>query len=285
MERGRRFTVNWRNGFIPISLIVVFVLKWRFGLPFWGLCLLLIPLGAYYLLLPLWVKQKLRAFERQFFIAIQQQKGRNLLEIYKKQWLLRSFGPEFVMKEKLAFIYSQLGNYKEACLLYKQALEKAPLGKRSSILLGLANNQYILGQDTEAEKNYRTLLKQGLSFPAIYYNLADIILRRYKDSKEAIKFLKQGLPQVRGKEKIKFRLALAEAYMMNKDLESCQEYLEFGDNLLENQGSLRAKYHFIKGRLFLANKNPEEAKKEFAKVIELDLKGDLTKEVKKIKLE
>lgn len=155
------FEVNWKRGLIPLSLLVLFVLRFGFGAPMWVLLVLTLWVPIYYIVYPWLLKRRWRDFEQSFAVGFQQGNHQELLEEYQSRWFLRKFGPRAQMLDKLGLLYSASGKYREAEEVFERALDHAEAEERQKLCFNLANVKYELGKYDDAEEIYRSLKGSG----------------------------------------------------------------------------------------------------------------------------
>lgn len=157
-EKGFRITFDWKRALIPLSLLMLFVLKFGFGAPLWLLAVLCLWIPLYYVGVPVLINHSWRSFEKEFTIRFQRGDYRGLLEYYRKQWLLRRFGPRAEMLAKLGLIYFALERYREAEHALERAVDASQMGAfREQLFYNLANVKFELGKYEDAEQIYRSL--------------------------------------------------------------------------------------------------------------------------------
>ena len=203
-----------RNLFLPATLLAVFLLKWKLDLPWWGLAMILSILPVYYFVLPRVIKKKERAFERDVLRLLQQGRKGELLELYRRQKLLRLLGPSDKLQRRLGFIYSEVGDFDRARACYARAARSAGPGERLTVLLGLASARYRSGDYEGAEVVYRELLRRGQHMPEVLGGLAHSLLLQEKELGEAMKLIKKAQElALEGPLAVSLRLTMAEALL------------------------------------------------------------------------
>jgi tetratricopeptide (TPR) repeat protein len=184
------FEITWGRALIPVSLLVLVVLRFGFGAPLWVLAALSLWVPVYYILYPWFLKRQWDSFEQEFTVKFQQGAHRELLDDYQNRWFLRKFGPHAAMLEKLGLIYAAMEKYREAEHVFEQALDASDDRRSDKLLFNLANVKYELGKYADAEEIYRSL--QGDHSPyshAIRTQLALIDLHKGRRVEEAREFL------------------------------------------------------------------------------------------------
>ena len=183
--------IEWRRGLIPLSLLVLVILRFVFDTPLWALALICLWVPAYYMLYPWMLKRQWEGFERDFTVKFQQGKHKELLDDYQSRWFLRKFGPRPLMLDKLGLIYAAMEKYREAEHVFEQALDEADNDRNDKLFFNLANVKYELGKYEDAEQIYRSL--QGKNSPyshSIRTHLALIDLHKGRRVEEAKEFLR-----------------------------------------------------------------------------------------------
>lgn len=184
--------VDWHRGLIPVSLLVLVVLRFGFGTPIWALALLSLWIPVYYVGYPRFVKRRWEDFERDFTLRFQKGNHRELLDDYQSRWFLRHFGPKGKMLEKLGLIYAALDKYREAEHVFEQALDEQDSDETNDkLLFNLANIKYELGKYEDAEEIYRSLQGNSPYGHSIRTQLALIDFQKGRRVEEAREFLEQ----------------------------------------------------------------------------------------------
>lgn len=182
--------IEWRRALVPLSLLVLAILRFGFGTPLWVLALLCLWIPGYYLLYPWYLKHRWEEFERDFTVKFQQGNHKEMLEDYQSNWFLRKFGPRALMLEKLGLIYAAMEKYREAEHVFEQSLDERDHRRSDKLLFNLANVKYELGKYEDAEQIYRSL--HGNNSPyghSIRTQLALIDLHKGRRVEEAKEFL------------------------------------------------------------------------------------------------
>ncbi len=163
MQRVRRSSlrIEWRRALIPLSLIVMIVLRVAFNAPLWALSLACLWIPIYYIGYPRLLSKRWTAFEKAFALRFQRGEYKQLLELYEGEWFLRRFGPRAEMLGKLGLIFSAMERYREAEQALERAIEEAPPSARDRLYFNLANVKFELGKHEDAEQIYRTLKPQS----------------------------------------------------------------------------------------------------------------------------
>lgn len=209
-QKKEGLSISWRRGLIPLSLLVLFVLRFGFGAPMWLLAALTLWIPLYYIAYPLFLRWRWRDFEREFAMQFQQGNLKSLLKDYRGRWFLRKFGPRAQMMDKLGLIYAAMEKYREAEHVFEQALDTAAPGDRDKLFFNLANVKYELGKYEDAEEIYRSLEAKGRSpyRHSIQTQLALIDLHRGRRVNEAREFLEDARDRATGLMKSRIERAL-----------------------------------------------------------------------------
>lgn len=270
---GRSFfslQLHPRNLFLPITLLAVFLLKWKLDMPWWGLAMILSILPVYYFLLPRVVKAKERAFERDVLRLLQQGKKTELLQLYRRQTLLRLLAPGDKLQKRLGFIYSEVGDFERARACYARAARSAAHGERLAVLLGLANARYRSGDYEGAEVVYRELLRRGQHMPEVFGGLAHCLLLQKKGRGEALKLVKRALQIApEGPHAAGLHLTLAEAYLARNKSGNATKALDAAE-IPEGDRWLEARHAWVQALLALHDGDTAEAQDCFDEAATLD---------------
>jgi len=171
----------------------------RFQLP-WSVSAILAvaPLVVVEGLLQLFLRRRTGHFERQLLALLQVGKLDQLLPLYRRQLLLRFAAPRHFTLGKLGLIYARQGRHHGAASAYSEALHDAPPDQRYTLALGLGASLFELGEHDEAEKVYATTVDDEHVNVQACCRLAQLILKRGGDPKEAERYLRLGVDAARG---------------------------------------------------------------------------------------
>lgn len=200
---------EWRGALIPLSLLVMALLRFVFDVPLWILAIMCAWIPLYYIGYPMTLRKKWIAFEKEFSLRFQRGEYKQLLELYRKQWFLRRFGPRSQMYGKLGLIYSALERYREAEEAFERAIDATPSGQRDRLYFNLANVKFELGKYDAAEEIYRSLKPSSPYRHASQTHLAIIDLHRGKRVEVARRILEQEQRRASGQLKTRIEQALA----------------------------------------------------------------------------
>lgn len=212
-KRAKKFSIDLRSALIPLSLVLLFVLRFKFNAPTWVLGLICLWVPLYYVVYPFVLRKKWFEFEKQFTVMFQKGEHKQLLEYYKSQWFLRRFGPNSEMLGKLGLIYSALERYRDAEQAFERAVETAQNAQRDRLYFNLANVKFELNKQQEAAEIYRSLRPGSPYRHAAQTQLALIDIHQGRRVKDASKLLNRELKRATGplKKRIETALALHES--------------------------------------------------------------------------
>lgn len=264
-----------RHVFLPMTLALVFVLRWKFALPWWGLALILSALPVYYFVLPKIAERKMRAFEREVLRLLQQGRRQELLRAYRRERLLRLLAPAGQLQKQLGFIYTEIGDFERARACYSRAALQARAGERLAILLGLGNARYRSGDYEGAEAVYRDLLRRGQQMPEVFLGLAHSLVLQGRDLGEALKLAKRAVSlALEGPVAAAARLTLAEVLLARGKPGKARRQLDevrvpAGDRWLE------ARQNWVLALMAINDGDRSEAVDHLDEVQDLDVGGGL----------
>jgi tetratricopeptide (TPR) repeat protein len=213
MQKAKRagVQVSWDRALILASLLVLYVLYDVLRAPAWVLVLFCGWLPLYYFAFPMMLNARWGRFEKEFAMRFQRGEYKQLLEIYKGQWLLRRFGPQAEMMGKLGLIYTALERYREAEDILERAIDAAPQGMKERLFFNLANVKFELGKHQDAEQIYRSLKPTSPYRRAAQTQIALIDLQRGHRVEEAKKVLEAERARASGNLKVRIEEALGSA--------------------------------------------------------------------------
>lgn len=213
MQKSKRSGIKfeWRAALIPISLVTMSLLHFIFKVPLWILAIACIWIPIYYVAYPLVLRNKWIAFEKEFALQFQKGDYKQLLELYKKQWFLRRFGPRAEMLGKLGLIYAAMERFREAEHALERAIETSPTTQRDRLYFNLANVKFELGKYDAAGEIYRTLRPSSPYRHASQTNLAIIDMHMGRHLEKARRVLEQELQRSNGQLKTRIEQALTKA--------------------------------------------------------------------------
>lgn len=197
MAKGK-LHIEWRRGLIPLSLLIMFVLTFYFKVDWWVLGLFVLWIPLYYIIYPWYLRRRWGQFEKEFAAKFQKRDYRGLLELYRKQWFLRKFGPDAEMLSKLSLIYSGMEKYREAEQVLERAIEITPAVYRDRLYFNLANVKYELGKYDEARHLYKALENGSPYGHSIRAQLALIDVHRGREVSGARELLEKELKSATG---------------------------------------------------------------------------------------
>lgn len=202
--------VEWRRMLVPLSLILLFVLRYLFNAPIWTLLIICLWIPAYYVVYPTVLRKKWERFEKEFAQRFQRGEYKQLLELYRGQWFLRRFGPKAELLGKLGLIYAAMERYREAEHALERAVGAAHSAHRDRLYYNLANVKFELNKYQEAEEIYRSLRPGSPYRHAAQTQLALIDIYQERRVPVAKKILEQELKRASGSLKARIETALAQ---------------------------------------------------------------------------
>lgn len=188
---GRKWTLDWKRGLIPLSLLVLVILHFGVGAPWWVLAVFCLWIPVFYLGVPYYRTRKWEQFENLFARRFQRGEHKTLLEEYRKEWFLRRFGPQEQMFSKLGLIYSALEKYRHAEEAFERAIDEQDSKVPEQLYFNLANVKFELGKYDDAMQIYLTLRGNSPYQQAARTQMALIDLHKGTRIEQAIEFLKQ----------------------------------------------------------------------------------------------
>lgn len=192
MERSSSgWQIEWRRGLLPLSFLCLLVLYYGFGAPLWVLVAFCSWIPVYYLVYPRYMRNKWRAFEKEFAYRFPKGEYKELLEFYRGQWFLRRFGPRAEMLGKLGLIYSAMEKYREAEHAFERAIDEAHHTQKDKLFFNLGNVKYELGKYEDAEQIYKALRVHSPYRHSARTQLALIDLHRGRRVDQARDFLER----------------------------------------------------------------------------------------------
>ena len=184
-----RWQIDWKRGLIPLSLMILGLLHFGLGAPWWVLAVFCLWIPAFYLGVPYYRKRKWEQFEDIFARRFQRGEHKTLLEDYRKQWFLRRFGPQFDMFSKLGLIYSALEKYRQAEQAFERAIDVCQGHVPEQLYFNLANVKFELGKYDDAMQIYLTLRGNSPYQQAARTQMALIDLHKGARKEQALSFL------------------------------------------------------------------------------------------------
>lgn len=206
--RRRGIQVDWDKALIPLSLVVMVLLRFVLNAPVWALGLMCLWMPLYYVVYPMILHRKWTGFEKEFAINFQRGDHKALLNLYERQWFLRRFGPRAEMLGKLGLIYTALERYREAEHALERAVDQAAEHQKDRLYFSLANVKFELGKLDAAEQIYRALKPNSPYRQSIQTHLALIDMHRGKRTDEARRVLEHSFKSATGNAKERIRTAL-----------------------------------------------------------------------------
>ncbi len=213
MQEKRRpgLQTDWRRGLAPLSLLIMVTLFFVRA-PLWVFFVFPLWMPLYYLAYPRYLMHRWKSFENAFHTGFQRGEYKELLELYKKQWFLRRFGPRSEMLSKLGLIYTAIERYREAEMTFESAIEAMRSNDpmlAEQLYFNLANIKYELGKYDDALQIYKSLRPSTPYYHTIRTQVALIELHRGVESQETREFLEQERSRASSAIRIKIDQALA----------------------------------------------------------------------------
>ncbi|MBX3272904.1 MAG: hypothetical protein KF729_21760 [Sandaracinaceae bacterium] len=168
-----------RHALIPASLVACFAMLYVFALePVWLLAVVA-PLCALYVAAPGIGRRSLARFDRDALPLLARRDGPALRARLARAIGMHLFAPPARVAERRGMVAAETGAPDRARAAYRAAIggypeDRAPVAVR----LGLAHACYALGDDREAIRLYRAILKAEGTFPHVERRLAHALARR-----------------------------------------------------------------------------------------------------------
>ena len=175
-----------RHALIPLSLVLSFVLVYWVRVAPWWVLVVGIPVVVLYLWAPRIGRASLTRFDRDAVQLLSSGRAGLLRARYSRAIGMRLFAAPALVAERRGLVAVETGAPGRARVAYREALEgypedQAPLGVR----LGIAHTSFAVGDDVEAIREYRAVLRSSGSYPRVLGNLAHALARRGEDLPEA----------------------------------------------------------------------------------------------------
>lgn len=154
---GGRWKIDWRRGLIPLSLLILVVLHFGIGAPWWVLAVFCLWIPVYFIGVPWYRLRRWHIFDKNFTQRFQRGEHKTLLEDYRKEWFLRRFGPRAEMMSRLGLIYSALEKYREAEMALERSIDAFGPHVPEQVYFNLANVKFELGKFDDAMQIYLTM--------------------------------------------------------------------------------------------------------------------------------
>lgn len=188
-----------RAALIPTSLVVVFLLMYGVGLPFFVAASASLPFLLLFLLAPAWARASTRSFDRDVVRLLAAGRTQQLEARLARALGMRLFAPPAWVAERRGLVASEKGAPGEARRAYRKAIKgyEDPEHVPMPVLLGYAHASYALGDDREAIQSYRRVLATQGPMPRLERNLAHALIRRGEDLRQALDLLERAEVQAR----------------------------------------------------------------------------------------
>ena len=183
-----------RHVLVPIAVVVCFALVYVGHVPMLLTVPVLLLAAGLYVAAPRVGRSSLARFDREVVAMLATGHRKGLVERYQRAAGMRLFAPPALVAERRGLVFAETGDPGAARRAYHSALEgyeedDAPLG----VTLGLAHASFALGDDREAIRLYRLVLRQSGSYPRIAQNLAHALANRGEDLHEAEELAEKAL--------------------------------------------------------------------------------------------
>ncbi|MCA9608022.1 MAG: hypothetical protein KC619_20580 [Myxococcales bacterium] len=175
-----------RHALIPLSLVVCFALVYWLRVAPWWVAVVGGPVIALYVLAPKIGQRSLARFDREAVQLLAKGRASALGARYARAIGMRLFAPPARVAERRGLVAAETGAPDRARVAYREAIAGYPEDRAPvSVRLGLAHACYALGDDREAIRLYRAILRAEGTFPNLERRLAHALARRGEDLKEA----------------------------------------------------------------------------------------------------
>lgn len=176
-----------RHALIPLSLVVCFALVYWLRVAPWWVAVVGVPMVALYLLAPRIGQRSLARFDRDAVQLLASGRAKTLPARFARAVGMRLFAPPAKVAARRGLVAAETGAPDVARAAYRAALAGYPEEERApvAVRLGLAHACYALGDDREAIRLYRAILRAEGTFPRLERRLAHALARRGEDLKEA----------------------------------------------------------------------------------------------------
>lgn len=170
-----------RAALIPLSISTCFVLYYVAHVPFWVVALTSLPFLLAFALAPKWAAASTAAFDRDKVALLMTKSHDKLRRRYARAVGMRVFGPPAIAAERRGLIALEGGDAGAARVAYKKAIDGYDDGEPPlSVQLGYAHACFETGEDEEAIRHYRDVLRRAGSLPKVQENLDRAIARSRK---------------------------------------------------------------------------------------------------------
>lgn len=178
-----------RELLLPLTVISCAALYYLAHLPGWTVAACAAPMLALYAFAPMIGARSVADFDRDLVRLLSTGRRNRLPVRYARAIGMRLFAPPAVTAERRAVVAAETGDMGEAKLSYRRAHLEYGAHAPLRVLLGYAHACYALGDDGEAIRVYRGLLKQTGTLPGVQRNLAHAMVRRGESLREALQLI------------------------------------------------------------------------------------------------
>ncbi|MFK7990734.1 MAG: hypothetical protein AB8I08_32235 [Sandaracinaceae bacterium] len=199
-----------RHALLPLSLVICFIMVYVLKLPPYWILAVSGPLVALYLAAPMWGVRSREAFDRDAARLLMRGEGARLRSRYQQAWGMRLFAPPAEVAERRGRAESQRGAHRRAFAAYQSARQAYPEdGAPVTVELGLGHASYATGDNREASRAYRAVLRNGTAYPLVPLQLAHALARLGDDLDEAEAMAERALQDAGDEPDAKTRLVRA----------------------------------------------------------------------------
>lgn len=183
-----------RHALIPASLVACFALVYWLRVAPWWIVVVAAPVALLYVLAPGLGQRSMAAFDREALRLLVAGREEDLPACYARAFWMRLFAAPALVAERRGLVAAETGDAAKARGAYREALGGYPEGRSPVALrLGIAHASFAMGDDREAIKHYREVLRLDGTFPRLARNLAHALARGDEDLKHAEELAEQAL--------------------------------------------------------------------------------------------
>jgi tetratricopeptide (TPR) repeat protein len=259
-SRSRSFLFHPKNLVVLLAAAVLLVLRWKYRLSLlYFILFFVIPLIIFYLVLPLIARKRFPDFEKKVRILHMKSRWEDALTFYRKNLLMRAFGPVPEVKKLLGQIHAFLFKWESAREAFSESLESAGRSPDLAAVTGFAEACFHTGRDREAERALAGAAFDRVHLPQAAYYKIHLVLEDDKKRKYARKEFENFQWDEDRDGAIKL-LTLSEIKAEEKKLDSAYETLKQVDRKKLPQ-PLRYMAKLLEGRILLLQGKTREAGK------------------------
>jgi len=175
-----------RHALIPISVVLCFALVYVWRVEIWWIAAVGLPAIALYLAAPRLGRASMARFDRDALRLLAADREGELPARYARAVWMRLFAPPAAVAARRGLVAAETGEAYRARAAYRDAIaaypeDRAPVAAR----LGYAHACYQSGDDAEAIRAYREILKRDGTFPSLERRLAASLAREGVDLDDA----------------------------------------------------------------------------------------------------